>query len=696
LWGIGGGSRASGIPKIDRDKTILRGGKKLLEIVGENFQPGATVEMETKDGIFAKGQIDFVNSNNLVVRNISKEDIRNGVVKIKVRNPDGGESITEELAVIPSVIGPSPLTVADIQKIIGQGAAAAQKLGVAATFAVLDREGNILALYQMKGANKTVVVRDLGAEGQGLEGLGGSVFPGAVRSEIACISKAGVGAFFGTQGNAFTTRTAAYIIREHIPPFIKNMPGGPLFGVQVSSLGCSDIKQPGLPLGLAGDPGGLPIYKNGLMAGGIGVEVNGLYTVALNRPTDLRFHRGNKDKKVVTPNSDAGDIFVREAFDEIVALAAQKGFEPDDSITADKILVNGIRLPYALEYPQENINVQAIPFNQIPGRLLRIPETGQAQIRTGVQTEFRDILLRDKPVRVVNRFFPFKDSANGSLTRADVEQLLFQGVTEAYRVRAAIRRPIEVFAEVNITVVDQNGSPLGIVSTPDAPVFGFDVSAEKARSALFFSRTDAIDNLRRSGLGKYADRFLAEGFSLGSLFFTARTVGAISRPFFPDGIEDRQLSQPVVLSTTPADFSPLNNGFQTDYLLQGRNGSPDFRVGNLDLSFVIGRSIVNVTLGRRGTKAQNFCDATNGRAGDILNNTLMIFTGGGPIFKNGGIAGALGVSGDGIDQDNIIQAYGINGFDVPDESRADRFFYRGARLPFNKFPRHPHLGEESD
>jgi len=683
MWGYGGGSRASGIPKIDRDKTFLRGGKKQLEVVGENFQPGATVEMETGGGLVAKGQINFVDSTKLIVNNISKTDIVDGVATITVRNPDESKT-TETLAVIPSAIGPTPLTVSDIQRIIGQGAAAVQKLGFAATFAVLDREGNILALYQMKGANKTVVVRDLGKEGAGLEGLGGSVFPGAVKSEIAAISKAGVGAFFGTQGNAFSTRTAAYIIREHIPPFVENMPGGPLFGVQVSSLGCSDIKQPGLPLGLAGDPGGFPIYKNGVMAGGLGVEVNGLYTVALNRPTDLLFSRGNKDKKKITPSSD---IYVREAVDEIVALAALNGFEAPDAITADKILVNGIRLPYTLEYdiPQ----VQAIPFNQIPGKLLTIPETGKKEIRTGVQTEFRDIMLRDRPVRVVNRFFPFKDSKTGPLRKGDVEKLLFQAVVEANRVRAAIRRPIEVPAEVNITVVDSTGFPLGIVSTPDAPVFGFDVSAEKARSALFFSRAQAINDLRNAGLGKYADRFLAEGFQLGQFFFTARTVGAISRPFYPDGIQQRQDQGAPVLASEPADFSPLNNGFQTDYLLQGsRSGEA--------LSFVIGRSIVNVTTGVRGTKAKFYCDATNGRTGDILNSTLMIFTGGGPLFSGGSLIGALGVSGDGIDQDNIIQANGILGMDVPDERRSDRFFYRSVRLPFNKFPRHPHIGEEGD
>jgi uncharacterized protein GlcG (DUF336 family) len=685
LWG-NGSSRASGPPKIDREKTILLGSKKKgfqLEVVGENFQPGATIVMETSKGNLASAAIKYVDETKLVVENVTKQDFKDGVATIEVRNPDG-TSAKETLAVIPSAIGPSSLTVADIQQIIAQGAAAALKLNLPGTMCVMDREGNILALFQMTGAPKTVVVQDLGTLGQGLEGLGGTVLPGAVKSEIAAISKAGVGAFFGTQGNAFSTRTAAYIIREHIPPFIKNMPGGPLFGVQVSSLGCSDVKQPGLPLGLAGDTGGFPIYKNGIMAGGFSFEGNGQYTVALNRPGDLAYTKGNKDKKVVTPNLD---FYMRDGIEEQIAGEALKGFDAPDFITGDKILVNGIRLPYTLEYPP--VNAPAIAFRSIPGKLLPIPETGQAEIRSGVRTEFRDILLRDRPVRVVNRFFPFKKSPNGPLSAADAEQILFQAVAEANRTRAAIRRPIEVPVEINLAAVDQDGVVLGLASTPDAPVFGFDVCVEKARAGIFFSRPDALSRLRSIGLGKYATRFEQEAFPIGSFFLTSRSVGWIHRPFYPDGIEDRQEAGPPILSTPPADFSPINNGFQTDYLLTGtRSGNP--------LSFVIGRSIVNVTLGKRGTAADFFCDASNGKTGSVLNNTLMIFSGSCGLFRGGVFAGNVGGSGDGIDQDNIIVAYGAVGFEVPDDKRADRIFYRGIRVPYNKFPRHPHLGEEGD
>jgi len=439
MWGYGTSRATTGAtPKIDREKTILKGGKKQLVIAGENFEPGVFVQMESKHGVMAKGAINLINSNTIIIEGVGKADFPDGVATITLRNPSGIE-VKETLAVIPSSIGPSALTADDISRIIGQAAAAATKLGYAGTFCIMDREGNVLALYQMNGAFKSVIVRDVGAFKQGLEGLGGSGYPnpdqkhsleGVLPAVAAVMSKAGVGAFFGTQGNAFSTRTAAYIIREHIPPFIKNMPGGPLFGVQISSLGCSDVKQPGLPLGLAGDTGGIPIFKNGIMAGGLGVELNGEYNVALNRPEDIG--------RPVTPQDE---LYVREEVEEICAFAAVKGYEAPDAITADKILVNGIRLPYRRRF--DIPDVQAIPLNQISGKLLRLPsdpKDADGRIRTGVQTEFRDIILRDRPVRVVNRFFPFKNSKNSTLTASDTEQLLFQAVKEANRVRAAIMR----------------------------------------------------------------------------------------------------------------------------------------------------------------------------------------------------------------------------------------------------------------
>src|SRR3546814_5373309 len=59
------------------------------------------------------------------------------------------------------------------------------------------------------------------------------------------------------------------------------------------------------------------------------------------------------------------------------------------------------------------------------------------------------------------------------------------------RARAQIRRPLDSRAQVTISIVDTHGSVLGLVRSPDAPIFGTDVSLQKARTAAFFSGAQA-------------------------------------------------------------------------------------------------------------------------------------------------------------------------------------------------------------
>jgi hypothetical protein len=70
---------------------------------------------------------------------------------------------------------------------------------------------------------------------------------------------------------------------------------------------------------------------------------------------------------------------------------------------------------------------------------------------------------------------------------------------------------------------------------------------------------------------------------------------------------------------------------------------------------------------------------------------MQIFAGGMPLYKGSTLVGAIGISGDGIDQDDFIAAGGANNFAAPREMRSDRVFVRGARLPFIKIPARPTL-----
>ena len=78
-----------------------------------------------------------------------------------------------------------------------------------------------------------------------------------------------------------------------------------------------------------------------------------------------------------------------------------------------------------------------------------------------------------------------------------------------------------------------------------------------------------------------------------------------------------------------------------------------------------------------------------------LPNGITIFPGGFPLYRNGVLVGAIGVSGDGIDQDDLIAASGTADFLAPDAIRADRTVYLRVRLPYAKFPRDPRLNPAS-
>ena len=83
------------------------------------------------------------------------------------------------------------------------------------------------------------------------------------------------------------------------------------------------------------------------------------------------------------------------------------------------------------------------------------------------------------------------------LTQNEVRTLLQSALEVANRARAQIRRPLGSQARVTISVVDSQGEILGIARTRDAPVFGIDVSLQKARTAAFFSSSTAAAFLRR-------------------------------------------------------------------------------------------------------------------------------------------------------------------------------------------------------
>ncbi|MEO8435921.1 MAG: heme-binding protein [Pyrinomonadaceae bacterium] len=562
----------------------------------------------------------------ITYRGVNSNRVRVGIGHIGDGPPDDEGAVPTPGSAIPqSTTAATTLTPADVRTIIAQAVSAAVQLNHPITVIVTDSEGNTIGFFSMTGTPSSMTIRSVGTTGHGLEG---TVAP----TVFGAISKAGTAAFFSTRGNAFSTRTASFIIQEHFPPGVNFRGAGPLYGVQFSSLPCSDIKRPGLPLGLSGDPGGLPIYKNGVAVGGVGIEGDGLYTV----------------------DRDPADF--DQPFEEIIAGAAVRGFEAPALIRADNILVDGIRLPYTnVTNPP---NPPAIPFGSLPGAGFILFGPGDVP----PSSAFVPTMLSGVSGEVDPRFFPFVGSAlpagGNALTSADVQTIISRAAIQANGTRAAIRQPLGSNARVSIAVVDVEGNVLGAFRTSDAPVFGFDVSVQKARNAAFASSANAGALLRAGGFGVYADRAAADGLQLnGSVAFSDRAVGFLHRPFFPDGIDNTPAGP---FSTEINEWSPFNVGLQLDLIKTNL-------LASLGGSAVPCTSIPN------------------------LPNGIQIFPGSIPLYKNGVLVGAIGISGDGVDQDDLIAAAGANGFSPPAAIRADQFFVRKVRLPFVKFPRSPNL-----
>ena len=569
-------------------------------------------------------------------RGTASNRVRVGIGHVGGGPPDDPGAVPTPAALIqppPPAATAGSLTTSEVQTVVAQAVSASSALNRAVTVAVTDKEGNVLGVFTMTGAPATTQFRG-GGPGPTLipnpltgfvaTGLDGTVVP----ARLAAISKAGTAALFSTRGNAFTTRTASFIIQEHFPPGVDNRPGGPLYGVQFSSLPCSDIKLPGLPLGLSGDSGSAPIYKNGEAVGGVGIEGDGVYTVD-------RF----------TSDFD-------QPFEEVIAVSATRGFEAPSQVRGDNILVDGIRLAY--------LNVTSapspatIPFGSLPG-------TVTSPILGAQPSQFIPAVVGGIAGEVDPRFFPFIGSPTttaNSLTASDVNTIVSHAAQQANITRAAIRQPLGSNARVTIAVTDASGVVLGVFRQQDAPVFGFDVSVQKARSAAFFSRSNTAALLSGAGFGSYVSRASADGLQLnGSIAFSDRAIGFLHRPLFPDGINN---TPPGPFSTALDQWSVFNVGLQLDLI----------------------KSNLQAVLGGAALPCTSIPNLPNG---------LQIFAGSIPLYKNGELVGAIGVSGDGIDQDDLIAAAGAAGYAPPVGIRSDQFFVREVRLPFVKFPRSPNL-----
>ena len=610
---------------------------------------------------------------------------------------------SEAGACITPAVTPQSISAQEVEQVLAQGAEAASKLGAKATIAVVDRAGNVLAVYRMTGAGTSVSI--LSGHGSGsadrpqvLYGLSG-----LVGADLAALSKAITGAYLSSSGNAFSTRTAGFIIQDHFVPGITQTAGGPLFGVQFSQLPCGDLVTRGVgvgvgpkrsPLGLAADPGGFPLYKNGRVVGGVGVIADGIYGI---------------DSSPTTSGAD---------LDERIALSALIGFAAPDCIRADHITAGGVTLAYA-NADSHPVAVAAIKLSALPagaqGSLLAVdgyhagtavlagsafgdPASGFLAAAGNLQSVNGQLLVDAAAANrypVVSSTVPLPLAQGGAgMSATEVQELLQQALGVAAQARAQIRIPVGSSAQVTVSVVDAAGHVLGLVRSGDAPVFGVDVSLQKARTAAFFSSSGAASALGQLALLGYFNGMLEQGPLFGvdsylsatpagardffanpaafsdGIAFSARSIGNMARPNFPDGIDGNPAGP---FSKPASSWSPFNVGLQLDLVYAGF-------VEAILTPMAPKRSCTGTPIG--------------------LDNGMQIFPGGFPIYRGQVLAGAIGVSGDGVDQDDMVGMLGLSRAatilqsgigHAPPARRADTLTPLGRRLRYAQCPPAPFI-----
>jgi uncharacterized protein GlcG (DUF336 family) len=237
---------------------------------------------------------------------------------------------------------------------------------------------------------------------------------------------------------------------------------------------------------------------------------------------------------------------------------------------------------------------------------------------------------------------PPAGAGQNGLTQAEVDTIIQQAIVTADGTRSAIRLPLGSSARIIAVVTDLRGLILAHYRMPDTLTDAVDVVPAKARTTVYYSRPGGPDP---------ADQW--PGFPVNTatgVAITTRTLGFLSQPFYPPGID----------GNGPGPLFQLAIDNQRAFLDASQTVQPATRLGSAPPD-------------------------------PGYQNGLIFFPGSVPLYKSGQLVGALGVSGDGVEQNDFIAAGGGRGFEPPPELRIDNFSFGGVRLPYLKFPPNPRL-----
>lgn len=440
----------------------------------------------------------------------------------------------------------------------------------------------------------------------------------------------------------------------------------------------SQVGQPPQPIarGISTMPGGLGIYRLGTneLIGGIGVFFPGADGTASYEQGFVASAAQTRTQRLNAPKALEAEVIALTAL-----LPVNVSALPPLTVTLTPQLLlaraGGLGAPLPLSLPQaQNLvnRVNAAARINLGGIALQSfgPQAGPL----GVQTLFNIINARgpgtvngtDQPVApggVV--LLPGQAQPDGwlvpatsssfpdGLTAAQVTRIINQGIAQAMQTRAQIRvQP--TFAKMVLAVADKDGTLLGVFRMRDATVFSIDVAMAKSRNTAYYASADLQQQDRVAGV------------PLGTAF-TNRTFRYLAVPKYPSGNA----------SAAPAPFSILNT--------PGINPRTGLNVG----APLPASAFSSTVLGNDSfTPGSNF-RATTPAANQ---NGIVFFPGSTALYVGRTLKGGYGISGDGVDQDDVVTFFGAAGFSAPQSIQAVQFFVRGIRLPYIKFSRNAMAG----
>jgi uncharacterized protein GlcG (DUF336 family) len=398
------------------------------------------------------------------------------------------------------------------------------------------------------------------------------------------------------------------------------------------------------PRGLGTLPGGIPIFKNGHSVGGIGVFFPGTtgYADEENSALSSNFNPAKRDRSL------------EAEYMAFAALGGSSGAGFSIGTLGGIAPLPGFDLPFGrIDLVGITLDIFGPGGVQGPENLVRFGQTlGQGNPNDGTNQQIDttgDTAINGLPVIDGWLVTPH---AGGGLTAADVTRIIVQGIQQSEATRAAIRLPLDNRARFVFAVTDKDGNVLGMYRTPDSTTFSLDIAVAKARNVAYYAdpaQLQAVDQVA--------------GVPAGTAM-TNRTFRYLALSHLPEGID----------FAPPGPFSILNDG--------GTNPTNGLNIGAplpaSAFTSVMGHDVFNP-----GT---NFHDPNN----PLNQNGIVFFPGAVPLYKNGQLVGGLGVSGDGVDQDDVVTFAASNGYGVPQNiPRADQTYYKGVRLPYQKFNRNP-------